>query len=176
MKPLLAVVVGLLLTVGDLRIGNGEVQPDLLPDPVGWVVVALALGRLAHLHRALRLGTAAAVAGAVVSVPRWPGVIALRGVEDWLGVLSGLAELAVVVAILSGVMAVLPPRRDTARALRTTYVVVAVVFALLALGAQVSVALGVLALMAGLVNLLVLVLVLVFLGSVSSTDPAHISR
>lgn len=172
MKPLLTVVIGLLLTVGDLRIGDGELAPDLLPDPVGWVVVAVALGRLAHLHRAFRLGAVAAWVGAALSVPLWPGLAGLGEVEPLLELATGIIDLAVVASVLTGVMAVVPTRGDSARSLRTAYVAVAVVFALLALGAQVSVALAVVALMAGLVNLLVLVLVLIFLASVSSEVPA----
>ncbi|ANH38653.1 hypothetical protein I601_2228 [Nocardioides dokdonensis FR1436] len=170
MKPLLTVVIGLLLTVGDLRIGDGELAPDLLPDPVGWVLVAVALGRLAHLHQGFRLGAVAAWVGAAISVPLWPGLAGLGEVEPLLGLATGIVDLVVVAGVLSGVVAVVPTRSDGARSLRTAYVVVAVVFTLLAVGAEVSVAFAVLALTAGLVNLVVLVIVLVFLGRVAR-DP-----
>ncbi|GHJ57702.1 hypothetical protein NOK12_02210 [Nocardioides sp. OK12] len=167
MTPLRTVVVGLLLVVGDLRIGDGEVAPDLLPDPVGWVLVAVALGRLAHLHPGFRVGAVAAWVGAALSVPLWPGLAGLREVELPLDLATGVVDLVVVAGVLTGVMAVVPTRSAGARSLRTTYVVAALVFGALALGSMVSMALAVLALMAGLVNLVVLIMVLVFLGSVS---------
>lgn len=174
----MTVVVGLVVVLLDLRFGSGGRAFDLLPDPVGWIVVAVALGRLAHLQRGFRLGAVAAGIGALVSAPLWPGPDLLGETAVWLGVLEGVVDLVVVVGTLSGVMAVLPRRAGSAHTLRTTYVVVAGVYALLAVGGLVSTGLVVLALMATLVNLVVTVIVLIFLGSVSSEtpDPAQISR
>ncbi len=173
----MTVVVGLVVVLLDLRLGGGGAAFDLLPDPVGWIVVAVALGRLAHLHRGFRLGAVTAGVGALVSAPLWPGPELLGETAVWLGVLEGVVDLVVVVGTLSGVVAVLPRRAGSARTLRTTYVVVAGVYALLALGGLVSTGLVVLALMGTLVSLVVTVIVLVFLGSVSSEtpDPARIS-
>ncbi len=171
MKPLLNVVGGLILVFLDLRVGGGGLQLDLLPDPVGWVVVMVALARLAPVHQGFRVGAIAAGVGALVSAPVWPGPALVGPAAPWLGIAAGVVDLVVVVAALTGVMASVPARAGGARTLRTTYVVAAGGYALLVLGGLVSTALEVLALMAVLVNLVVTVVVLVFLGSASSETP-----
>ena len=168
MKPLLNVVGGLILVFLDLRVGGGGLQLDLLPDPVGWVVVMVAL---APVHQGFRVGAIAAGVGALVSAPVWPGPALVGPAAPWLGIAAGVVDLVVVVAALTGVMASVPARAGGARTLRTTYVVAAGGYALLVLGGLVSTALEVLALMAVLVNLVVTVVVLVFLGSASSETP-----
>jgi hypothetical protein len=171
MRRLATLAWGMLLVVLDLRI-NGF---DLLPDPLGWVVGAVAASSLARSAGELHPGArrwfgAAAVASAVAVVPAVP---------DWFGVQHPMitvsvtaAETVLVFATCTAIMAVLPARRATANAVRWLDLGLSLAFAAL-IGAAVAVPeLGVVALLIGLASLAVFVWFLVLLFRARKDDTA----
>lgn len=69
MTPMARVATGFLMVVVDLRIGG----LDLVPDVVGWLLVVAGLVPLARRHEWFAAAAAAAVLGAIVSVPLFVG-------------------------------------------------------------------------------------------------------
>lgn len=94
MRQLRLVLVGSLLVVLDLRV-NGV---DVLPDPLGWLLAAVALLRLRALHVAFRVACAVSAVGVLVALP---GVL---GPET--GLLAGAVGLLQTVLVLTTCTAV----------------------------------------------------------------------
>ena len=84
MRPLQSIGLGLVLVVLDASVGDPGL--DLVPDPLGWVLVLLGVRRLPARvgHRSLLLGLAA-VAG-LVSLVLWVPPLAgqVRGLDESL--------------------------------------------------------------------------------------------
>lgn len=87
MPPLARVALGLVIVVLDLRFEG----VDLMPDPVGWALVLWGLVPLAGRHRGFGAGVAAALVGALLSVPQ---VLAEPG--EALGTLQAVVETVLV--------------------------------------------------------------------------------
>ncbi len=109
MRSLVLLVVAQVLVVLDLRVDG----VDLVPDPLGWALSAVALLRLER-HVAFRLAAAAAGLAALVSVP---SMVDPTGPPVLEPVLYGV-QTAVVFGTCTGVMALRPTRRRTAQVLR----------------------------------------------------------
>ena len=162
MKPLQSVAMGLVFLALAAR-AHGEY--DLVPDPVGWLLVLHGLGRLpAELpHRpALRaLGLLALVMSVVLWFPSL--ATAIEDADESLLWAANLPQLAFV-AVLCHALAVLagPTDARSARWLRTaaTLTVVAAALPILVLGAGASALTAVMVL--GSAAVLVLVIVLLF--------------
>ena len=81
---------------------------DVLPNPVGWLVAALALRQVCDQHRMLRVATALAAAAGVVSLVAW---VPVWGAPPHppapLVVIEGLLGAAVVVTVCTALVAVL---------------------------------------------------------------------
>lgn len=125
MRSLATVAWGMILVVADFRIND----LDLIPDPVGWVLVAVGAWSLVRTadqaFPAAKTWFALVAAAAVVAL--------LPALLDWVGVssrilnlLAGAAEVVVMISMCTGLMAALPARRASAKAVRTAAVVTAV--------------------------------------------------
>ena len=130
MKPLATLAWAMLLVVLDLRIDG----VDLVPDPVGWVIGAVAansLSRSAGASEAARLWfRVAALSCAVMVLPAVPEFL---GAQHWvLTFVFSVGMTLVVFATCTGIMGTLPARRDTANVVR--WVDVGTAAALLAVG------------------------------------------
>ena len=109
MERLRVVAWGLLVVVLDLNVD----QLDLIPDPIGWAMVLLAVWDLRRLHPAFSAGAAAAAVGLVVSVPAWVGA------QGWpISVASGLAEVVVLFSTCTALVALVPEKSEVADRLR----------------------------------------------------------
>ena len=64
-RPLMLILAGLVFTLIDVRIGAVQL---FLPDPLGYLLIALGLGPLVPLERRLRLARAAAVLLVLLSI------------------------------------------------------------------------------------------------------------
>lgn len=129
------VVIGILLVAVDLNIESF----DLLPDPVGYLLVALALGRVAHLHRAFGWARLAALVGVATSTV---GLFLRRVDEDGTvaehpATLTAdtVLEIVVVVALCTALIALCHNPRVTtpARTLRVALPAASVVGSVLTL-------------------------------------------
>ncbi len=109
LKRLASVAWGLLIVVFDVRIE----QLDVIPDPLGWVVAALALGSLARLHPGYRVAAAASAAAVVPAVPDLVGVQ-----HPALTTASTVLTSIVVFAVCTAIMAAAPERRTAADTIR----------------------------------------------------------
>ena len=161
MKPLQSIAMGLVIVAVVAKAGGGY---DVLPDPVGWLLVLQGLGRLpASLPHRPALSTLGVLA-LLMSIVLWfPGLA--EGLERtdesllWAANLPQLAFVALLCRALSLAAAAEPGR---ARWLRTAAVltVVAALLPVLVLGAGASSLLAVM--VAGASLVLVLVIVLLF--------------
>ena len=154
LKPLAATAWGLLLVVLDLRIDD----LDLLPDPVGWLVVLLAVGSLSRLHRAFAVAAAAAALGLVASVPDWmaPG-------QSLVAMATSVAETVLVFATCTGIMSLAPDRRASANAIRWWDLGLSVALVPVLALAAADPAFGVAAVLLGIAALVVLICFVVLL-------------
>ena len=100
---------GLILVVLDLRLGG----PDVIPDPIGWVIACVALTSLAREHSAFNWAAAVCLPAAAVSIPEWFG-----STGDLITLVTSIAEVVIVFATCTGVMAVVPSERRTADLIR----------------------------------------------------------
>ena len=115
MRATRGLVLGLALVWLDLSVQG----LDVLPDPVGWVVAALALRRMADRHPVLWVATGGAALAAAVSVVTWVPVWGLPpGPPTPLRVVEGLLGVAVVVTVCSALVVLLdgPDRPGAAQA------------------------------------------------------------
>ena len=109
LRSLRLVFWGLIAVVDDDRIDG----PDLVPDPVAWLVALVGVARLARLHPGFGVAAVGCGLGLLVSLPDWaqPG-------DGATGLLTGVAETVVVFGTCTGLIAVLPARRATAATIR----------------------------------------------------------
>ena len=109
LRSLRLVFWGLIAVVVDVRIDG----PDVVPDPVGWLVALVGVARLARLHPGFGVAALGCGLGLLVSLPDWaqPG-------DGSMGLLTGVAETVVVFGTCTGVIALLPARRATAATIR----------------------------------------------------------
>ena len=102
MRPLTLVVIGLLLVIGDFTIDGF----DLLPDPVGWLVVVLGLAPLRDRHRGFLVGYWSAIALVPLSLLLFSSADLLDGsAQRAVAVLDALTSLAVEAGVLVAVAA-----------------------------------------------------------------------
>jgi hypothetical protein len=94
--PLGAVALGLALVLADVR----AYSIDLIPDPLGWLLVAVGLGRLAHLSARFTWASRSAILAGVLSIADLAHPVATR--TDGLG---SSTTAAVAPAGLQGVLA-----------------------------------------------------------------------
>ena len=158
MKPLQSIAMGLVIVAISARVGGY----DLLPDPIGWLLVLQGLGRLPselpHRPAVRSLGLLALI----MSVVLWFPALA-DGLENtdesllWAANLPQLAFVALLCRALAGLA-----DQASARWLKTasTLTVVAALLPVVVLGAQESALLGVM--VVGSAAVLVLVIVLLF--------------
>lgn len=154
LKPLAAMAWGLLLVVLDLRVD----RIDLVPDPLGWLVVLLAARSLSRLHRAFTVSVAASALGLVASVPDW-----FAPAGSLVTAATSVAETALVFATCTGIIALVPERRAGANAIRWWDLGLSVAFVPVVALAAADPDLGALALLVGLAALVVFVCFLVLL-------------
>lgn len=109
LRPLATVATGLLLTVLDLTYDG----VDVIPDPIGWMVAAVAVGSLRPLHPAFGTAALAGWLGVVLSVPEW-----FRLQSVLLAVGLTVALIALVVAVCTGILATSPRYRSAAATIR----------------------------------------------------------
>ncbi|MGB0101586.1 MAG: hypothetical protein WBP61_15010 [Nocardioides sp.] len=109
LRPLATVATGLILVVLDFRVQG----VDLIPDPVGWVMAALALTALRTIHRGFSVAGVAAWLAVLPSVPEWFGAESAP-----IAASTALAMLVTQFATCTAVMAVSPPRAASASAVR----------------------------------------------------------
>lgn len=164
LRPLATAATGLVLVLVDLRFQG----VDLVPDPVGWGLAAVALGSLQTLHRGFRVAGVAAWLAVIPSLPEWVGVE-----HPLIGVAVSLALLVVLFAVCTAVMAVSPARRSTAAAVRWLGLGLTAALALAILAASVEGSVGVLVLTVGLADLVVVVWFVVLLYAVAKDVPAE---
>ncbi|NYG56644.1 hypothetical protein [Nocardioides perillae] len=157
LAPLRTMAFGLLVVLVDLRFDGF----DVLPDPVGWVVAVVVVSRLAGLHRAFTVATAASVVCLLVSVP---GVLATD--LGLLGALDTAATTVFVFAVCTAVRALVRDEAVAADQLRWADLGLTVVLVALLLLAVLEPGVGVLALVVGLCLLIVFVLFLLLLARV----------
>ncbi|WP_185995105.1 hypothetical protein [Nocardioides campestrisoli] len=162
-RPLATAATGMLLVLLDFRVGG---SPDLIPDPLGWVIAALALGSLAEVHPGFRLAGVAAWVAAVPSVPEWFGVE-----STLIDVSVGLALLVVQVATCTALMSVSPARRPSASTIRWLAVGLDIAQVLAIAGASAEPSAAVLGFTLGLASLGVLAWFLVLLYGASKDVP-----
>ena len=171
MRPLATLAWGLLLVVLDFRIGGGV---DLVPDPIGWVIGAVAAHNLFRsvgesrpdARRWFAVTSATCAAAVLPAVPEWAGVQ-----HPIILVAVSVAETVVVFAACTGIMSVLPTRRATANVVRWSNLGTAAALAVLVAGANVEPELAPLALLTGVAALAVLVWFLILLFQ-AAKDPA----
>lgn len=110
LRPLVTVAAGLLLVMVDLRY-NGF---DLLHDPVGLVMAAVALSSLRPVHHGFRV---AGLAAWLAVIPAVLDMIGGEGLPITLSML--LAILVLEVATCTAIMDTCPARASSARTIRT---------------------------------------------------------
>lgn len=137
LRPLSSAATGLLLVLIDVRLEGF----DVIPDPIGWVVAALALTSLERLHRGFSVAGLAAWCGLLVSLPDWVGVE-----HPLISIATALALLVVEVATCTALISTSPERASSAAAIRRLTVVLSGVLALAILAADAEPGVGVLAL------------------------------
>lgn len=104
MVPMRTVFLGLLLVVFDINLGQTPDFPgvDVLPDVIGWLVVAFGLAPLGARHRGFTAATYASFVAALASVAlmftRGGGEAAVAG-----GLLESVSTLAALWFMLTGV-------------------------------------------------------------------------
>lgn len=102
MTPLGGALLGMVMVAFDFRVNT----LDLVADPIGWVLIAVFVGRLAERSPWLRAASAIAWVGAVASLPAvlvdTQQVLALTLVDIVL-------ETAVLFCLCTGMMALLEP-------------------------------------------------------------------
>lgn len=159
MKPLQSIAMGLVIVAMVAKVGGGY---DVLPDPVGWLLVLHGLGRLpACLPHRPALSTLGFLA-LVMSVVLWfPGLAdGLERTDElllWAANLPQLAFVAVLCRALSLAAAAEPGRAHWLRT-AAALTVVAALLPVVVLGAGASPLLTVMAVGASVVLLLVIVL------------------
>jgi hypothetical protein len=116
--PLRVVVLGLVMVVIDLRF-NGF---DFVPDPAGWVIVAMALAALTQRDGLFGLAAAAAALSCLLSLPD----LVNPTTDTGLGLAQAVALEAVIFATCTGVMAVLPGRARIGNLIRWSSLIVAI--------------------------------------------------
>lgn len=167
MTPLARLAWGLILVAVDLRINHGI---DLVPDPLGWWLAAVALVDLSDHHRAFVLAARLALVAALLSVPDF---IAPGGSVLVLG--GGVLVLAVAVATLTGIAETASAAlAERARAIRAWTVGLTALLALTLALAAVEPASGVLVLVAGSADFVVFVWLLAFLFR-TAKDPSPVA-
>lgn len=100
---------GLLVVLVDLRV-NG---PDLVPDPLGWLLALVAVLGLRGWHRGFSLAAAGCGLGLLASLPDWA-----RPDVTWVSTLTTVATTLVVFGTCTALMALVPGRRAGANAIR----------------------------------------------------------
>lgn len=170
MRPLATLAWGLLLVVLDLRFEG----VDLLPDPIGWVIGAIAAHALFRsvgasqpdVRRWFAATSVACAAAVLPAVPEWVGVQ-----HPIITVAVSMAETVVVFATCTGIMSVLPTRRSTANMVRWSDLGTAAALSILLGSAALEPGLAPFVLVAGLAALAVFVWFLILLFQ-AAKDPA----
>jgi hypothetical protein len=110
MGPVPVMLVGMEIVAIDIRI-SGLDRVDMLPDPIGWIVLASALGRLAHRDRWFGVAATVSLAGVLVGIPETvtdqPG--------EFVEAASIVAQTAVFFIVCAGMMGALLDRPDVVR-------------------------------------------------------------
>ena len=110
MDDLRWVAIGLIIVAVDVRIDG----IDVVTDALGWVVTLVALVSLAGLHPGLRLAAVAAAVGlAAWAANPWLGVD-----QDAAAVAETVAQTAVVFAVCTALMHLVPDKRTAANLIR----------------------------------------------------------
>ncbi len=154
LTPLGAAATGLILVLVDFRIQGF----DLIPDPIGWVLAAVALCSLRPVHRGF---TVAGVAAWLAVVPSLPDVV---GVEHVLiSSAIAVALLVIEVAACTAIIAVRPARAASASAIRWLSLALGGALVVAAAVAAAEPSTGILVLAIGLADLVVTLWFLVLL-------------
>ena len=161
LRPLSTMGWGLLLVIFDVRLGV-----DFLPDPLGWLMALVAAASLSRLHGAFRVVAAACGLGLVASVPDWVGIGGAA-----VAIATTVAETLVVFATCTAIMALVPERRGRADALRWWDLGLTLALAVLSAVATEQPDLGVLAVAAGIADLVVFVCFVVLLFGAAKATP-----
>ncbi len=155
---------GLIIVLLDFRIQG----VDLIPDPIGWVMAALALCSLRPLHGSFYVAGVAAWLAVIPALPEWVGV---EG--SLITVLTDLALVVVEVATCTALMTVSPARGTTAYTIRWLSVALSATSALALLATSVEPSALILAVVIGLADLIVTAWFLLVLYRVAGEDPAY---
>lgn len=103
------VTLGMVLVVLDFRIN----ALDLLPDPLGYAVMAIGLAPLTSRHRGFLVAAVAAAVGVLASLP---DVVDPTFAESWWAAISGVLQTLVVVPTCLAIAALVPAEAGLARA------------------------------------------------------------
>ena len=109
LKPLAALAWGMLIVVIDVRFE----KLDVLPDPFGWAFAAVAVGKLAGLHRGYLVAAVACVVAVLPSLPSWVGVQ-----HPLITFAEAVAMSVLVFAVCTALIATAPAHRNAANAIR----------------------------------------------------------
>jgi hypothetical protein len=149
---------GLIIVIADLRFEG----VDVVPDPIGWLMVVVALGQLSSRHPALGIGSVAAVVGGIASVPEWFG----QGGGP-VPVITAVAETLLVFTTCTAIMDLVPAERRTANLVRWWDLGFALVLTPALLASDVPRGLGPFLLAIGLAGLVTVVVFVVLLFRVA---------
>ena len=163
LRPLATAATGLILVLVDVRIQGF----DVVPDPIGWVMAAWALGSVATVHRGFRVAGIAAWLAVIPSLPDW-----FTGESYLIAISIAVALLVVEFAACTAVMAVSPARAPSASAIRWLALGLSAALPLAIAGASVEPGVGLIALVIILADLAVAVWFLVMLYGVAKESPA----
>ncbi|WP_460808868.1 hypothetical protein [Nocardioides salsibiostraticola] len=154
MRPLTMAATGLLMVLVDLNIGS----IDLVPDPVGWVLAAVALTSLHPVHRGFYVAGLAAWVAVVPSAVEWLGIGG-----GTVTVMTTVALFVVEVATCTALMAVRRDREWSASTIRWLTVVLGVALGLALIAASMEPNAGIVVFAVALADLLVTVWFVVLL-------------
>ncbi|MBS43939.1 MAG: hypothetical protein CMH83_12410 [Nocardioides sp.] len=109
LRPLALVAWGFVVVIADLRFDG----LDVLPDPLGFALVAAGLAQVRAHHPAYGVGAAAGALGVLISVPA-----VLGEPTGLLATLAAVAQTVVVFATCTALVATVPRVRGSADVLR----------------------------------------------------------
>ena len=168
LRPLATAATGLILVLVDVRLQG----VDVIPDPVGWVIAALALSSLRTAHLGFYVAGMAAWLAVIPSVPEWFGAS-----SPLISISIALVLLVAQYATCTAVMAVSPTREASASAIRWLTVVLSCALLLAIAAATAEPSMGVIAFVVGLADFAVSVWFLVLLyGVAKEATPNAVSH
>ena len=158
LRPSTMAATGLLLVLIDVNIGSF----DLVPDPVGWTLAAVALSSLRPVHRGFYVAGLAAWVALVPSAVEWLGIGG-----GTVTAMTAVALFVVEVATCTAIVAVRRDREWSASTIRWLTIVLGVALGLALIAVSVEASAGIVVFAVGLADLLVTVWFVVMLYGVA---------